>query len=431
MNSEDVPELQGAEPTTDHARQRMISGRVTDKATGAPIASFRVTPGVSLLGDPYLDPSRAIDGNDGSYKFYFERKISDPALKIEAQGYLPMISGTLARGATHCDFAMTKGEPPSAVLLGDPAGARPSGLVIDVKNREENWIADDTETLEARRRAFGKVADSPAPEAGATLADTSEFVKYMSNPPWIRRMTYAHWQKYSWANKPSDPATTKWQMDTNLAGIQPSGFFEQQLSIPPAGFGRSDGGHKQICGMCDRYFWNAVESFHQVILWSGTNITWGVGREAFVQKIRHFGLPPLRPNSFTLGNDGHFSAATREGEAVHGRILEVAGSRPLALTYTVGDSTNEFTATYGYHSTNGLPSYVEFSVPVVTKKFRANVTHMASINQVEYGEDPRISAGYRPSQFFPDMAAFTKIQVFKDDGRFALDRNGTLTKISN
>lgn len=123
---------------------------------------------------------------------------------------------------------------------------------------------------------------------------------------------------------------------------------------------------------------------------------------------------------------------TREGEAVNGRFLNVDASRPVALAYTVGERTNDvFQVTYRYHSTNGLPSYIESRIPFVNNGIRTTTTILVSITQIEYGIDPRISTGYRPSQFFADMQAFTRIQVFKDDGRFSVEPNGTLARIKN
>jgi hypothetical protein len=133
-----------------------------------------------------------------------------------------------------------------------------------------------------------------------------------------------------------------------------------------------------------------------------------------------------------LANGGQFSATTRDGEPVNGRVLKSQRVTPLALTYTVGERTNDvFQVTYGYKSTNGLPSFIETRIPVVDNKIPTTASILVSISQIEYGIDPIISAGYRPFQFFPDMQAFTMIQVFKEDGRFSVEPNGILARINN
>ena len=61
-------------------RSYEISGKlhVTHAATGEPIASFRVTPGFSLYGDPDCDPPQAIDVINGAYTAYFNKMARDP-----------------------------------------------------------------------------------------------------------------------------------------------------------------------------------------------------------------------------------------------------------------------------------------------------------------------------------------------------------------
>jgi beta-lactamase regulating signal transducer with metallopeptidase domain len=428
-----LPELQGAEPATDHSHERMISGRVTDAATGEPIASFRVTPGFSLYGDPDCDPSQAVDAMNGAYAVYFNKMTRDPLVKIEANGYIPVISQESSPGATSWDFVMTKGKTPDAVLLGDPAGTRPAGFLIDLGQRTpsaEQAILDERESLDKRRRVAFAKSEPAISEAGTTIPANSAFVKYLSDPPWIKQMIFAEWQLDWAADKPGDPETAKWELDTNLAAIQPSGFFEQSLTASPFG---EEPGHKRMCGQFESHFWNSVDTLSggQILYRTGTNITRGAGREAYLQQIRHLGLPALRPNFFKLGDNGEFSSETRKGESLTGRFLKVGASRPLALTYTVGNRTNEvFQVNYGYSSQNELPSYMEISTPTVINNIRTTRTQFVSITRIDYGIDPRISTGYRPTQFYADMHTFANIQVFRDEGRFSVEPNGVQTKIN-
>jgi hypothetical protein len=135
-NEMDLPEnhpLAGVEHSNDHTHQQMISGRVTDKQTGQPIANFRITPG---LASPFSginwNPQRAIDGSNGTYVIYLNKGESAPALMIEASGYMPVASPELPPGQGNFDFVLTKGNGPSGVVLlpdGKPASSASVTLI--------------------------------------------------------------------------------------------------------------------------------------------------------------------------------------------------------------------------------------------------------------------------------------------------------------
>jgi len=237
----DAVPLRGAERAYDHTSQRMISGRVTDKQTGEPIASFRITPGRpdEILGER-LNPQHAIAGTNGSFVIYFDDQKRETLLRIEAPDYAPMTSRELAPGVTQYDFALTKkGGPSDVVLLGNQKGAGKSGFILDQRVMDNRPSKSDTvKDQDVRRRVLvgeGHTAllgaNSGTVEPGAFLATNSEFVKYMINPPWIKQMTYMRWMGIVSANAPDSEITTmKWLLETNLAAVQPRGFFEEQLT---------------------------------------------------------------------------------------------------------------------------------------------------------------------------------------------------------
>lgn len=244
-NGPDMAPLRGADGAYDHTGQRMISGRVTGKQTGEPIASFRVTPGWpdEILGER-LNPQHAIAGSNGSFVIYFDEQKKESLLRIEAPEYAPMTTRELAPGLTVYDFALTKGSGPSGeVLLGNQSGATPSGVIIDqrVKNNEAFNKSDSMKDQEFRRRVLVGEGQMPlagenpaATETRAALAANSEFVKYMANPPWIKLMTYAEWRAHVTPDASGEFHLVKWQLQTNLAAIQPAGFFDQRLTKDPA-----------------------------------------------------------------------------------------------------------------------------------------------------------------------------------------------------
>jgi len=154
-------------------------------------------------------------------------------------------------------------------------------------------------------------------------------------------------------------------------------------------------------------------------------------KEDYLEKIRHFGLPALRPNSFILRNDGGFSATTRDGTNVSGKVLMTEAFRPMTLLYSVeGPPTEVFKVSYRYRSTNMLPSYIEVCKAGSKDKPPDDLVSMVSINQVEYGIDPNGAAGYKPSQFYPDMQIFTWIEEWKNGQRYMVNADGSFTEVA-
>jgi hypothetical protein len=451
-SGKDLPPLRGAERAYDHTGQRMISGRVNDKQTGEPIASFRVTPGRpdEYLGEQW-NPQRAISGTNGSFVIYLDEEKKESLLKIETPDYSPMTSLGQAPGLTRYDFALSKGSSASdVILLGNQAGATRSKFIIDQPvTGGDPSKSDSVKDQDLRRRilvgedkpvALAAPANSGATGTRAALAANSDFVKYMINPPWIRQMTCAEWGKHVTGNSPGDVQSIKWQLGTNLAAIQPSGFFRQNMTLGPFS-DDAQAGQKAITGKSEDRYWRAIDSYHQLFLSprrpsegaseSNNPQTLALWAEDHLERIRHLGLPPLRPNSFNLRDDGGFSATTREGTNVSGKILATEAFRPMALSYSVeGAAGDVFKVNYRYHSTNMLPNYIEVRKAGSKDQPQGElITTMVSISQVEYGLDPNGSTGYDPSQFYPDMQIFTRIQVWKNGERFSVNPNGRLIKI--
>ena len=453
-NGPDMAPLRGAERAYDHTGQRMISGRVTDKQTGEPIASFRVTPGWpdEILGER-LNPQHTIAGSNGSFVIYFDEQKQESLLRIEAPEYAPMTTRALAPGVTQYDFALTKGNGPSgAVLLGNQSGATPSGVIIDqrVKNNEPFNKSDSMKDQEFRRRVLVGEGQTPlagentgATETRAALAANSEFVKYMANPHWIKLMTYAEWRANVTADASGEFNLVKWQLETNLAAIQPAGLFEQSLTKATAWTTRDKTGavEMNVWGVSEDFYWRAFTLNHQLFL-SPRKESEGASeannpqilaswREDHLEKIRHFGLPALRPDSFNLRNDGRFSATTRDGKSVNGKILTTEALRPMTLLYSVdGPPMEVFKVSYRYRATNTLPSYIEVRKAGSKDTPPGDLVSMVSISHVEYGIDPNGSAGYKPSQFYPDVQVFTWIEEWKNGKRYMVNADGGFIEIA-
>jgi beta-lactamase regulating signal transducer with metallopeptidase domain len=128
LTEADMPQnrpLRGAEGGADHSRDWTISGRVIDSETRQPLASFHVTPGqTDQFNRIRLESLQSVDGTKGSYLAYVNKRVAQPLLKIEADGYLPGSITLIPQDSNNSDIALTKGTGPSGTVLdsdGKPA----------------------------------------------------------------------------------------------------------------------------------------------------------------------------------------------------------------------------------------------------------------------------------------------------------------------
>lgn len=131
--------LRGAETVAEPGTQHIVTGRVLDAETKAPIAAFKLTPGrevvypgvVRAVPPPARPPNweahRAADGTDGKFTIALEKRTSRPVLMVEAKGYLPAASPPLEASQTNHDFELTRGAGPQGRVV-FPDG-KPAALV--------------------------------------------------------------------------------------------------------------------------------------------------------------------------------------------------------------------------------------------------------------------------------------------------------------
>ena len=117
--------LQGAEAAQDHSKEWMVSGRVFDTETKKPIRNFRITFGQAAgFGQTSWDTLRASNGTNGAYLAYVSKRVVEPLLKVEAEGYLPESKVVRTRDSTNVDFALKPGSGPTGTVVlanGKPA----------------------------------------------------------------------------------------------------------------------------------------------------------------------------------------------------------------------------------------------------------------------------------------------------------------------
>jgi peroxiredoxin len=109
--------------------QVKASGRVLDAETGQPLPAFYLTTGAQSrepTGFDWTENSRMLCTN-GAFTVNLAKERLDPAVLIEADGYLPQCSGPIHGLETNLTFRLKKGSGPSGVVLtpdGRPAAGR-------------------------------------------------------------------------------------------------------------------------------------------------------------------------------------------------------------------------------------------------------------------------------------------------------------------
>ena len=118
---EDLPEnqpLYGIEERPSNPGQWFVTGQAFDAENRKPLQQYRITSGqhASLPSDFVLwaNTTPTYETN-GVFQFQFKKMIDNLTLRIEAKGYLPVLTN-LALGQTNCTFYLKKGSGPSGVI---------------------------------------------------------------------------------------------------------------------------------------------------------------------------------------------------------------------------------------------------------------------------------------------------------------------------
>jgi protocatechuate 3,4-dioxygenase beta subunit len=138
-----VPERSWQRSEAVHARaeeyvfreppELVVAGKVTDAETKQPIERFRVVPG-RVAGRTYWQWADSFQGTGGNYWIRHQDSLVDLGLRIEADGYLPAVSGRIKKEQGHVtvDFALKQGEDIVGTVLtadGKPAASAKVALV--------------------------------------------------------------------------------------------------------------------------------------------------------------------------------------------------------------------------------------------------------------------------------------------------------------
>jgi uncharacterized GH25 family protein len=253
--------LRGAEGVPDHSREWTISGRVLDSETKQPIQNFRVTPGqADNFNRTAWNTMRAVDGSNGVYLAYVNKRVAQPLLKVEAEGYLPESTAILPHDATNVDFILKKGSGPAGtvimpdgkpaagatiVLLGDDynqAGFNSAGELTAYWNKSASRTADTNGNF-AFKPVWGMKSLAAASSNGFAIVNLESFATNST-------ITLEPFGKITGALKRASGPGTNESLGLMFAGVNaPRINFSQQAATDAEGrfnFDHVPAGHLQI-----------------------------------------------------------------------------------------------------------------------------------------------------------------------------------------
>jgi beta-lactamase regulating signal transducer with metallopeptidase domain/uncharacterized GH25 family protein len=154
--------LRGAEGAPDHSREWTVSGSALDSGTKQPVQNFRVTPGqIDNFNQTAWSTLRAVDGSNGVYLAYVSRRVAQPLLMAEADGYLPAMVTVLPGDATNVDFVLKRGSGPAGTVV-EPDGRPAAGATLVLLGTGNNraGLNKDGELTAYGNKSVSRTADT-------------------------------------------------------------------------------------------------------------------------------------------------------------------------------------------------------------------------------------------------------------------------------
>ncbi|MDR3457161.1 MAG: M56 family metallopeptidase [Verrucomicrobiae bacterium] len=154
--------LRGAESAPDHSRDWLVAGQVLDRETKQPIQNFQATPGQKDDNDQTSwSTLRAVAGTNGWYVTYVSKRVTQPLLKVEAEGYLPTVRPLYPLDSTNVDISLQKGSGPAGrVVMPDGKPAAGAGVVLLDNGSSQAGLSPDGELTGYANRAALHIADT-------------------------------------------------------------------------------------------------------------------------------------------------------------------------------------------------------------------------------------------------------------------------------
>ncbi len=185
----------------------VVSGRVIDSATKAPVERFRVVRGDrSRQGQPWWNDREGFEATDGHYGFRDTQVEQVRLVRVEADGYLPAVSRDIKddEGKVSVDFELVRGANVAAkVVTPDFKPASGAKVALGVGDAQigvvqgeisDSWTyaprrntdADGRFDFPAQDKDFHLVITHPSGYAHIASTDEWNTVKVIRLQPWSR-----------------------------------------------------------------------------------------------------------------------------------------------------------------------------------------------------------------------------------------------------
>ena len=288
-----------------------------------------------------------------------------------------------------------------------------------------------------------------AGEAGNTIATVNPaptdpaqtYRDFLSDPPWIKRISYRQDRNYFHvggnSNKPGTPLQGYARYE---AGIQPAGYYRKHLegAVTRFAFGHEeppDVAGRGITGASEKYFWRIWEGDGHVTIVprskeeGASPNNWLNGFFRFemldLKLIQTLGLDQLTDATIVWVDKDHFTARSAAFGPAHGTILHYLDGLPSEVAYSFVAFTNYYyLARYTYKSGTPFPPY---QIVVLTKRDGAvEVCHTNYIDELEVGLDPAAADGYSAAEFRVENTPFNRVQYSSNAVLYEIDLKGRM-----
>ncbi|HNC97332.1 MAG TPA: carboxypeptidase-like regulatory domain-containing protein, partial [Myxococcota bacterium] len=109
----------GKAPASHDTPEWSLQGRVLDRRTGRPLPRFRISVGsYTPLGRFEWDEVRGYQDPDGRFVIRLSKTAPSPALRVDADGYLPAGGGVLEQDQASLEFRLEAGVGPRGRIVG-------------------------------------------------------------------------------------------------------------------------------------------------------------------------------------------------------------------------------------------------------------------------------------------------------------------------
>lgn len=146
MSARNTVVVPGDEPTIVTLRRPLVlKGTVSDKETGEALPEFKVIPGVQWnSGNTYWEQRDAATGREGNYEVRFTEPRDVRLLRIEADGYVPVVSETISdpEGERILDFALARGSGLQGVVK-NASGTPVAGGKVYIVTAGRNFFIEN------------------------------------------------------------------------------------------------------------------------------------------------------------------------------------------------------------------------------------------------------------------------------------------------